>query len=112
MISFMSGVDPYSRVIRQAAHDAVRVLLSTPPDSVEASSGLGEVLRWLGREHGPHAVSDLAEELAVDLAEALEALAGVERRDPLELADRWFHDQAPPPQPARPPGREPGRPCS
>jgi hypothetical protein len=35
---------------------------------------------------------NLAEELAVDLAEALEAIAAVEQRD-AEFAGRWCHDQ-------------------
>jgi hypothetical protein len=44
----------------------------------------------------PAAVLALAEELAVDLAEALDAIAAVEQRDPVEIADRWFHDQPAP----------------
>ena len=35
---------------------------------------------------------DLAEELAVDLAEAFAALAAVERRSALSVLDGWFHD--------------------
>jgi hypothetical protein len=30
---------------------------------------------------------------AEDLAEALDAIAAVEQRDAVEVADRWFHDQ-------------------
>jgi hypothetical protein len=40
-------------------------------------------------EHGPAALLDLAEELAVDLAEALDAIAAVEQRDAVRVADRW-----------------------
>jgi hypothetical protein len=57
------------------------------------------------REHGPGALRDLAEELAVDLAEALDAIAAVEQRDPVEVADRWFHDQPAPNLPRPDPGR-------
>lgn len=81
---------------RSAAHDAVRALLTAPPDSPEGSAALREVTAWLAREHGPAAAFDLAEELAVDLAEALDAIAAVEQRDPVEIADRWFHDQPAP----------------
>ncbi len=88
----MSAVDPHARTIRQAAHDAVRALLTTPPDSVEGSVALRDVTAWLAREHGPEAVRDLAEELAVDLAEAFDALASAEGRPPLEVLDAWFHD--------------------
>jgi hypothetical protein len=49
-----------------------------------------------------------AEELAVDLAEALDAIAAVEQRDAVELADRWFHDQPAPDMPG--PATDPGRP--
>lgn len=97
----MSDVDPYARTVRQAAHDAVRAVLAAPPDSPEGSVALREVVAWLAREHGPGAVLDLAEELAVDLAEALDAIAAAEQRAPLEVADRWFHDQ-PAPSAAQP----------
>ena len=96
MIYAMSAADPYARTIRQAAHDAVRALLTAAPDSPEGSAALRAVTAWLAREHGPGAVLDLTEELAVDLAEALDAIAAVERRDAVEVADRWFHDQAAP----------------
>lgn len=92
----MSDANPYARTVRQAAHDAVRALLAAPPDSPEGSAALREVVAWLAREHGPGAVLDLAEELAVDLAEALDALAAVEQRAPLEVVDRWWHDQPAP----------------
>ena len=45
----MAAVDPYARTIRQAAHDAVRALLSTEPDSPEGSAALREVKAWLAR---------------------------------------------------------------
>jgi hypothetical protein len=48
------------------------------------------------RGRAPTAVLDLAEELAVDLAEALDAIAAVELRDAVEVADCWFHDQPAP----------------
>jgi hypothetical protein len=76
----MSAADPYARTIRQAAHDAVRALLTPPPASPEGSAAL----------------LALAGELAVDLAEALDAIAAVVQRDPVEIADRWFHDQPAP----------------
>jgi hypothetical protein len=53
-------------------------------------------------------VLDLAEELAVDLAEALDAVAAVDQRDAVEIADRWFHDQPEPDVPGA--GADPGRP--
>ena len=88
----MSADEAYAQVIRQAAHDGVRALLAVPPDSEDGAVALRQVIAWLAREHGTAAVLDLAEELAVDLAEAFDALAAVEQRDPQELADAWFHD--------------------
>ena len=70
--------DVYAAVIRQAAHDAVRALLSAPPDSIAGSQALREVTTWLAAEHGAAAVIDLAEELAADLAEAFDAVAAAE----------------------------------
>jgi hypothetical protein len=35
-------------------------------------------------------------QLAVDLAEALEAIRAVEQRDAVEVVDEWFHDQPAP----------------
>jgi hypothetical protein len=87
----------YAPVIRQAAHDAVRALLIAPPDSVAGSQALREVTTWLAAAHGAAAVIDLAEELAVDLAEAFEAIAAAERRPALAVLDGWFHDVPPPP---------------
>jgi DNA-binding XRE family transcriptional regulator len=87
----------YAAVLRQAAHDAVRAVLAAPPDSVTASMALRGVTAWLVRTYGAGAAQDLAEELAVDLAEAFDALAAVEARHPLSLLDAWFHDQ---PEPA------------
>jgi hypothetical protein len=57
------------------------------------------VTDWLTVEHGRAALRDLAEELAADLAEALEAIAETEGRDPLVVLDQWFHDT---PRPGRP----------
>jgi hypothetical protein len=107
MIRAKSAVDPYARTIRQTAHDAVRALLTAAPDSPEGSAAPREVTAWLAHEHGPTAVLDLAEELAVDLAEAMEAIAAVEQRAAVEVADRWFHDQPAPdvPGPAADPGQ-------
>ena len=92
----MSAADPYARTIRQAAHDAVLALLTAAPDSVgrvgraarrgglagaRARSGCGAgSRRGVGRRP----------------AEALEAIAAVEQRDAVEVADRWFHDQPAP----------------
>jgi predicted ArsR family transcriptional regulator len=77
----MSDADSYEHTVCRAAHDAVRALLSAVPDSPEGSAALREVTLRLARERGPVAVLDLAEELAVDLAEALDAIAAVEQRD-------------------------------
>jgi len=60
----------------------------------------------VARAHGTGAVQDLAEELAVDLAEAFDALASVEGRDPLVLVDAWFHDQPAPEAPGEPAGAD------
>ena len=92
----MSEVHPYSQTIRQCAHDAVRAVLAAPVDSPEGSVMLREVMQWLAQAHGSVALRDVAEELAVDLAEALRVLASVERRDPLVVADGWFHDEPAP----------------
>jgi len=86
----------------------LRALLTAPRDSAEASAALREVTAWLAHEHGPAAALDLAEELAVDLAEAMDALAAVEQRDAAEVADAWFHDQPEPDLPG--PDADPGRP--
>jgi hypothetical protein len=97
--------DVYAAVIRQAAHDAVRALLTAPPDSIASSQALREVTTWLAAEHGPTAVIDLAEELAADLAEAFEALAAAEGQPALAVLDSWFHDAPPPPTTAPGPTR-------
>ena len=85
-----------------------RALPTAAPDSPEGSAALRELTTWLARGHGPAAWLDLAEELAVDLAEALDAIAAVEQRDPVEDADRWFHEQPAPDVPgaAADPGRD------
>src|SRR4051794_24647668 len=92
----MAAADPYALTIQQAAHDAVRALPTSAPDSPAGSAALREVTAWLVHEHGLAGVLDLAEELAVDLAEAVDAIAAAEQRDGLEVADRWFHDQPAP----------------
>ena len=86
----------YAAVIRQAAHDAVRALLAAPPESLTGSLALRQVTTWLVAEHGAAAVTDLTEELAADLAEALDALAAAEGRPALAVLDGWFHDVPPP----------------
>ena len=68
----------YAAVIRQAAHDAVHALLTAATDSAAGSQALREVTTWLAATHGAGAVQDVAEELAVDLAEAFAALAAAE----------------------------------
>ena len=90
----MPDADSYSDTIRQAAHDAVHALLTRALNSPEGSAALRDVTLRLAQEHGPVAVLDLAEELAVDLAEALGAIASVEQRDAVEFADHWFSDQS------------------
>ena len=97
----------YAAVIRQAAHDAVRVLLAAPPDSLTGSLALRQVTTWLVAEHGAAAVTDLAEELAADLAEAFDALAAAEGRPALAVLDGWFHDVPPPWRGPRHRGRPP-----
>ena len=94
--------DVYAAVIRHAAHDAVRALLSAPLDSIAGSQALREVTTWLAAEHGTAAVIDLAEELAADLAEAFDAVAAAEGQAALAVLDRWFHDVPPPPPPRQP----------
>jgi hypothetical protein len=69
-MSTMSSDEAYAAVIRQATHDAVRAQLAAPPYSVTGSSALRAVTDRLAAAHGAAAVRDLAEELAVDLAEA------------------------------------------
>jgi len=88
----MSVPDPYARIIRQAAHDTVHSLLTTPPDSLHGSQSVRAITTWLGDRHGPAAVRDLAEELAADLAEAFDTIAHAENRSPTEILDGWFHD--------------------
>jgi hypothetical protein len=82
----------YAAVIRQAVHDAVHALLTAPPDSLAGSGALREVTMSLAAEHGTAAVTDLAEELTADLAEAFEALAAAEGRSAFVVLDSWFHD--------------------
>jgi hypothetical protein len=97
MLRIVSGTGPdadvYAAVLRQAAHDAVRAVLAAPPDSVMASAALRGVTAWLARTYGPAAVQDLAEELAVDLAERSTRSPPPRGATP---ARRGFHDQ---PQP-------------
>jgi hypothetical protein len=82
----------YAAVIRRAVQDAVHALLTAPPDSAAGSRPLREVTMSLAAEHVAAAVTDLAEELAADLAEAFDALATAERRSALAVLDSWFHD--------------------
>ena len=70
-------------MIRQAVHDAVRAQLAAPSDSVAGSLGLRTLTDQLAAVYGAGAVRDLAEELAVDLAEAFAALAAAEGRPAL-----------------------------
>lgn len=58
----------------------------------KAHAGLRQVTSWLADTHGPHAVRDLAEALAADLAELLGAFAAANQRDPLTVLDEWTHD--------------------
>ncbi|WP_433507998.1 hypothetical protein ACQP04_16985 [Pseudonocardia halophobica] len=88
--------DAYSRVLRQAVHDAVRAVLlhgHSPPEAASAERG---VFGWLLAEHGLQAVLDAAEEMVSDLGEAFAAIASVERLEPLRVADGWYHDQPEP----------------
>ena len=82
----------YAAVIRQAAHDAVHALLTAATDSAAGSQALREVTTWLAATHGAGAVQDVAEELAVDLAEAFAELAAAEGQPALAVLDGWFHD--------------------
>jgi hypothetical protein len=58
---------------------------TAPPGSLTGSLALRQVTTWLVAEHGAAAVTDLAEELAADLAEALDALAAAEGRPALAV---------------------------
>lgn len=71
----------------------MRTLLTTAPDSLEGSAGPREATAGLAHGHDLAAVLDLAEELAVDLAETPDAIAAVEQCDAVEVAEGWFHDQ-------------------
>jgi hypothetical protein len=102
-MSTTSSDGAYAAVIRQATHEAVRAQSGTPLDSVAGSSQLRGVTDWLAAAHGAGAVRDLAEELAVDLAEALAALAAAEGRPALAVLDDWFHDVPAPTCPETPP---------
>jgi hypothetical protein len=82
----MTSGDVYAAVIGQTVHDGVRVVLGAPPGSRE----LHRVAAGLGAEHGDEAVRDAAEELAVDLAESVEAVAAAEGRPALAVLDGWF----------------------
>jgi hypothetical protein len=84
--------DAYSAVIDHAAVDAVRALLVHPHVSPQGAHELRRVTTSLADTHGPHAVRDLAETLAADLAELLAAFAEVNHRDPLTVLDEWTHD--------------------
>jgi hypothetical protein len=86
----MTSGDVYAAVIGQTVHDGVRVVLDAPPGSLAGSRELHRVAAGLGAEHGDEAVRDAAEELAVDLAEAVEALAAAEGRPALAVLDGWF----------------------
>jgi hypothetical protein len=74
----MAGRDLHAAVIRQAAHEAVRALLAAPPGSMTGPFGLVAATSWLKSEHCLGAVVDLAEELAIDLAVAVDALGTAE----------------------------------
>ena len=122
-MSTMSSGEVNAAVIRQAVHDAVRAQLAAPSDSVAGSLGLRTVADQLAAVYGAGAVRDLAEELAVDLAEAFAALAAAEGRPALTVLDGWFHDvprsctdappagrgDAPPARTRPPPSAEPPR---
>ncbi len=86
--------DPRAQMLRQAAYDAVRSVLASPPDSEEGSRALYDVIDWVAREHGNAAVAELAFQLALDFAAALDVLADAQQLDLLSLADRWFHETA------------------
>ena len=99
----------YSRVLRQAAYDAVRAVLAAPPASVTASIALRGVTTWLIRVYGPGAAQDLAEELAVDLAEAFDALAAPAGRARMARREVGSPHPREPPPPGTRAGWEAGR---
>jgi hypothetical protein len=108
MLRLVTADEVYARVLRQAAHDAVRVVLAAPAGPATSSTGsaaLRGVTSWLLHRYGAAALQDLAEELAVDLAEAFDALASVECRDPLTMLDAWFSDESAPGRAAVPEAR-------
>ena len=86
----------YAAMIRKAAHDAVCALLPAPPGSLTGSLALRQVTTWLVAEHGATTATDLAEELAADLAEVMDALATAQGRPDLAVPHGWFHDVPPP----------------
>ena len=56
------------RVIRRAAHDVVRAVLTHGPNSADAPAAVQEIIAPLAEQHGAGAVRDLAEELRHALA--------------------------------------------
>lgn len=62
-------------MLRQGVHDAVRALLTAPPHVVEGSNARHKAATRLATRPGAVALTNLAEELAADLAESFGALA-------------------------------------
>ena len=86
----------YHRVIDQAAADVVRVLLEAGEDVEAGAVAARQVLAWVAEHHGTDAVADVALTLGGDVEELITLRARDEATAPLEVWDRWSHDE---PQP-------------
>jgi hypothetical protein len=83
----------YSHTIRRAAHDVVRAVLGHGANSPVAASAVRRITAWLAVQHGASAVRGLADELALELAEAAAAIAWTNEDEDHDGADAWFDDQ-------------------
>jgi hypothetical protein len=62
-------------------------------NSPVAASAVRRITAWLAVQHGASAVRDLADELALELAEAASAMAWTNEDEDHDGADAWFDDQ-------------------
>jgi hypothetical protein len=83
----------YSHTSRRAAHDVVRTVLGQGANSPVAASAVRRITAWLAEQHGATAVRGLADELALELAEAAAAMAWTNEDEDHDGADAWFDDQ-------------------
>jgi hypothetical protein len=87
-------------VIRQAVHDAVRALLTAPPDSLEGFARASQRDDVAGRRARRRRGDRPGRGTGRRPGEAFEALAAAENRPALAVLDGWFHDIPPPRGPA------------